>query len=62
MTKAMRKFCEKFLDPYFTSGATVRNAARPIRVFQMLADLGDAIYWFGCVVATVILALGVIDY
>ena len=28
----------------------------------MLADLGDTIYWFGCIVAGVILALGVADY
>jgi hypothetical protein len=28
----------------------------------MLARLGDVIYWFGCIVAAVILALGVFDY
>ena len=32
------------------------------RVFQMLARLGDVIYSFGCIVAGVILALGVFDY
>jgi hypothetical protein len=28
----------------------------------MLAHLGDVIYWFGCIVAAVILAIGVADY
>ncbi len=28
----------------------------------MLARLADVIYWFGCIVAAVILALGVFDY
>ena len=32
------------------------------RVFQMLARLGDVIYSFGCIVAGVILALGLFDY
>jgi hypothetical protein len=34
----------------------------PLRVFQMLARLGDVIYWLGCIVAAAILALGVFDY
>jgi hypothetical protein len=33
-----------------------------MRVAQMLARLGDVIYWFGCIVAAVILALGVSEY
>jgi hypothetical protein len=32
------------------------------RVLQMLADRADEVYWFGCIVATVILAIGVADY
>jgi hypothetical protein len=28
----------------------------------MPAHLGDVIYWFGCIVSAVILALGVADY
>lgn len=32
------------------------------RVAKMLARLGDVIYWFGCIVAAVILALGVSEY
>ena len=28
----------------------------PVASFQMLANLGDAIYWFGCIVPAVILA------
>jgi hypothetical protein len=28
----------------------------------MLADLADTIYWFGCIVAAVILGIGVFDY
>ena len=28
----------------------------------MLARLGDAIYWLGCIVAAVILAIGVAEY
>ncbi len=27
-----------------------------------MARLGDAIYWFGCIVTATILVLGVIDY
>ena len=34
----------------------------PLRVFQMLARLGDVIYSVGCIVAAAILALGVFDY
>jgi hypothetical protein len=33
-----------------------------IRVLQMLADLGDTIYWLGCIAAGVILGIGVADY
>jgi O-antigen ligase len=28
----------------------------------MLARLGDVIYWFACIVAAIILAVGVFDY
>jgi hypothetical protein len=28
----------------------------------MLADRADEVYWFGCIVATVILAIGVANY
>ncbi len=27
-----------------------------------MADLGDVIYWFGCILAATILMLGVFDY
>jgi hypothetical protein len=29
---------------------------------QRLSDLADIIYWFGCIVAAIILAIGVADY
>jgi hypothetical protein len=28
----------------------------------MLSDLADGIYWLGCIVAAIILAIGVADY
>ena len=43
------------------SSAILRNAARPIRVLQMLADRADEVYWFGCIVAAVIIAIGVAE-
>jgi hypothetical protein len=31
-------------------------------VLQMLTDRADEVYWFGCIVAAVILAIGVAEY
>ena len=31
-------------------------------VFQMLARLGDVIYWLGCIAGSMVLAVGIFDY
>jgi hypothetical protein len=48
--------------PILHEWSYTRNAARPFGVLQMLVDLADLIYWFGCIVAAVILGIGVFSY